>query len=248
MSASRVKKSFDKASASYHDYAHVQKDMAEYLVSMLPLKTRDLILEAGCGTGNLTELLIKNSIGADLVINDISPAMLQKCQELIAPLADKKALAYAGDFMDLKGSATYDLVISNAMLQWCQDLKGALLHLKSLIKDHGELAFSSFGPQNFKEIKSLLDIGLDYKGQDEICAILESLGFKCIFKERVIKEYFAGSHELLSYIKHTGVGALNDKPLSFKELRNFMSCYDRDFKEGDKVYITWHQYFIYATL
>ena len=111
-----------------------------------------------------------------------------------------------------------NLVISNAMLQWCQDLKGALLHLKSLIKDHGELAFSSFGPQNFKEIKSLLDIGLDYKGQDEICAILESLGFKYIFKERVIKEYFAGSHELLSYIKHTGVGALNDKPLSFKEL------------------------------
>ena len=51
---------FAKNLDSYNDNAKVQKRMAEKLITMVKNKAPQKILEIGCGTGFLTELINKN--------------------------------------------------------------------------------------------------------------------------------------------------------------------------------------------
>jgi malonyl-CoA O-methyltransferase len=49
--------------------------------------------------------------------------------------------------------ASFDLVVSNFMLQWCQDLDAVFAEIRRVIKPGGALLFSTFGPDTLKELR-----------------------------------------------------------------------------------------------
>lgn len=78
------------------------------------------IADLGCGPGNVTRLLAERWPTAHITGHDNSPQMLERAQRLAGPTSGGGRLDFApadaGDWAPPEG--TYDLILSNATLQW----------------------------------------------------------------------------------------------------------------------------------
>ncbi len=109
---------------------------ARDLVARIGGDTPSRILDVGCGPGNSTTLLSERWPKAKLIGLDSSAAMIEKAR------ADRPDLHWlhrdaAGDLSDL---GLFDLVFSNAALQWIRDHERLLPRLFGLLETDGLLA------------------------------------------------------------------------------------------------------------
>lgn len=161
----RVKQHFSKAAATYDEAAIIQRRTAEDVAERTLLLTceKKTILELGCGTGLLTEQLVKHYPDAAISAVDLATDMLlyaksrlttkpplwQFWSEAKSPVRWVQADAYALPFDD----ASFDLIVSNFMLQWCQDLDRVFAEMRRVVKPGGAILFSTFGPDTLKELR-----------------------------------------------------------------------------------------------
>jgi trans-aconitate 2-methyltransferase len=90
-------------------------------------------VDLGCGTGELTVRLHERLGDGDVVGIDTSAAMLERARELQRP-----GLRFeAGAIETLAGS--YDLIFSNAALQWCDDHAPLFAGLFGALEPGGQL-------------------------------------------------------------------------------------------------------------
>ena len=107
---------------------------------------RDLdVLDAGCGNGYLSRILAKQ--GARVVGVDLSPRLLAMANshEARAPLGVRFLQADLAELSSL-GAGTFDLVISNVVLQDVRRLDAALRELHRVLRPTGRLVFSITHP------------------------------------------------------------------------------------------------------
>lgn len=93
------------------------------------------IADLGCGPGNSTELLVARFPRAEIVGYDLSPAMLQAARERVP-----QARFETGDIGDWHPDAPFDLVYSNAALQWVRGHERLLPALMEHVVPGGLLA------------------------------------------------------------------------------------------------------------
>lgn len=150
----QVREAFDRAARGYDAAAVLQHEVGARLRERLELTTVKpvRILDIGCGTGRATRELMRNYRDAQLVAADFAPAMLREVKRRFwfrSPslvCADVAALPFA--------DAGFDLVFSNLMLQWCDDLDTCLRELRRVTSAHGLLLFSTLGPDTLKELRA----------------------------------------------------------------------------------------------
>ncbi|GHC61975.1 trans-aconitate 2-methyltransferase [Streptomyces flavofungini] len=89
-------------------------------VPALPTAPAPRITDLGCGPGNVTLLLAERWPEAHITGYDNSPEMLRQAQALAGPTAGGGRLEFAGADAGAwaPGPGTYDLILSNATLQW----------------------------------------------------------------------------------------------------------------------------------
>jgi malonyl-CoA O-methyltransferase len=146
---------FGRRAASYEAATPVQASMARDLLAhvraKLPLRPVDTILELGCGSGRLTRMLRETWPGARLVSVDIAADMLalarQNCPGADFVLADAEHFLQGCD-------ERFDLVISNATLQWFQTPEVSLLRCRALLNPGGVVALTTFGCDTFRELRA----------------------------------------------------------------------------------------------
>jgi trans-aconitate 2-methyltransferase len=101
------------------------------------------VLDLGCGTGALTSILHRR-LGAELTLGiDSSPAMLQRALSVREP----RVRIERGDIETFESGELFDLVFSNAALQWVPDHPRLLARITALVAAGGELALQV--PANF---------------------------------------------------------------------------------------------------
>ncbi len=169
-----IKQHFSQAAPSYDDAAILQKTIAKHMNERLDLTTIQpkTILDLGAGTGLLTQKLIIRYPSSRILAVDLSFAMLQQAQPRLktarfpllgdtlnkaigTTLAQKtianaiNADAYQLPFAD----QSMDLIVSNLMLQWCDDLDNVFQELRRVLRPEGLLMFSTFGPDTLKELR-----------------------------------------------------------------------------------------------
>lgn len=151
----RVRQAFDKAADSYDEAAVLQKEVCTRLLEKLDVVrlSPEWILDAGTGTGEAVKTLQKKYKKAELVLFDLSEAMLQKAVKQGAFL--RKPHQVCGNIESLPfADQSFDLLFSNLAMQWCNDLGAALVEFKRVLKPGALLQFATFGPDTLKELRA----------------------------------------------------------------------------------------------
>jgi len=122
------------------------------LMARVPAVAPDLVVDLGCGPGNLTRTLGERWPEADVVGVDSSPEMVERAR------ADGEAPRLRFQVADLREwepERPVDVLTSNATLQWVPGHLGLLARLVTAVRPGGWLAFQvpvlrelSLGPRH----------------------------------------------------------------------------------------------------
>ncbi|ASK29974.1 trans-aconitate methyltransferase [Chryseobacterium sp. T16E-39] len=108
-------------------------DLSDLIIAETPMKAVDL----GCGTGEQTAILTEKFPQADFTGIDSSPEMLEKSKTLEN---ERLHFKMATTEEMLTGNENWDLIFSNAALQWSDNHQTLFPQLISKLKSNGQLA------------------------------------------------------------------------------------------------------------
>ena len=221
----KVIKSFSDNAVSYHDKATIQRKANQSLVSILPKMENPRILEVGCGTGILTEFLIKKYPNASFEITDISGSMLEECKKRCV---GRKIKFFKMDgekpFQDL---GLYDLVVSSMTLHWFEYPLVGIQRLAEL----GPLFYATIGKNNFFEWQNAVCLHTDKK------AFFPFQNLPGVINEEYFKLECSNFCSFAKELKSMGVLLKHEKQasLSYKQLRKALKTFNQN---NDT--ISWH--------
>ena len=221
-----IKKQFKKSIDKYDENAIVQATTAKRIAEILSEYDYDNILEIGAGSGLLTAEVSKTCKYKEYYAID-----LVEKSEIYVKKYIPHAKFFAGDFRKIKFGKKFDLILSNAVFQWFDDLDKIFEQCKTLLKPNGILLFSTFLPDNFKEIKAITGLSLKYKTKEELKTLLKK-DFK-IFKieNTEYKITFDNPLKILAHMKNTGVNSLTETKWGIKEVKDFCERYSEKFPD-----------------
>ena len=116
------------------------------LIHRIALTKPERIIDIGCGPGNSTDALARHYPEAQVLGVDNSEEMIAAAREQ-HPKIDF-LLCDAGKDLSEAGNG-YDLVFSNACIQWIPDHPALIRRLKDLLRPEGVLAVQT--PMNYEE-------------------------------------------------------------------------------------------------
>ena len=149
-----IRRNHDRASKSYDAFAVLAARLREQVIGRLDwiAFTPESILDLGCGTGQGAAALAARWPKARVVALDASAAMLREAQQRV----DERRiewLAAEAEAMPLP-DASFDLVFSNLMLPWCEDLDTVFTGVARVLAPRGLFTFTTFGPDTLVELRS----------------------------------------------------------------------------------------------
>lgn len=237
MNKDLIQKRFAKNLDTYNDNAKIQKKMAERLLSFLERKDFNDILEIGCGTGFLTQLVNDSFNFNTYTANDI----VESCEKYVKEINPKINFIPADIEKAVeKSDKKYDLIISNAAFQWVENLESFIKLLISKLNEGGILLFSTFGPENFREVNFVLGKTLPYYSAKELQEIIKD--YKNIVEQEMHVMAFKTPKDILKHIKSTGVNALEMVSWTKTDMQKFENGYN-NFCSGIPT-LTYHPIYV----
>ena len=227
---------FTKAKDTYKKNAIIQEKMAKKLIyETVKNFGKDFknVFEIGSGTGLLTNEICNGMNFEKLFLNDLTENFTE-----IFPYK-----YYKGDILNIEIYENFDLIMSNAVFQWIDDKERLFSKLYGLLNSNGMLSFTTFGRENFCQIKDISGFGLEYK---DIEPFLNKTGFEILyFEEELETLYFESVQKILEHIKLTGVGTNANCLWTKRKYETFRKEYLKHFSDNNGVELTYHpQYFI----
>ena len=106
------------------------------LLSLVRRRPRMRVVDLGCGTGELTQVLHRQLAAAETIGIDNSQAMLEQSRAFV-----EAALRFErGDLREFAGDHHYDLIFSNAAMHWAPGHHELFERLTSGLAKEGQLA------------------------------------------------------------------------------------------------------------
>jgi trans-aconitate 2-methyltransferase len=104
----------------------------------------DSVLDAGCGTGRVTEMLLEKVPEGRVVALDAAPSMVVEARRRLGPFGSRVKVV-EGDLLDLSpatlgGWAPVDAILSTATFHWVLDHDRLFARLASVLRPGGRLA------------------------------------------------------------------------------------------------------------
>ncbi|WP_320167857.1 malonyl-ACP O-methyltransferase BioC [Mangrovibacterium marinum] len=206
-----VRKRFGKSWLSYNQHASVQREICRKLAGLLSANERTTIgslLEVGCGSGLLTNEILNIAKPREYYANDLVCAAENGIEQIFRNHRFNNWSFLEGDAELIAFPEQLDAVLSSSTMQWFHHLQAFLLKVHQALKPGGLFAFSTFGPQNFIEIKAACNQGLSYFSADEIREMLSANFDLLSLHEEQVQLHFHQPVDVLRHIKNTGVNAL----------------------------------------
>lgn len=146
---------FERAAATYDANAVLQREIGERLTERLDLirMQPETVLDLGCGTGFITEHLLKRYKKARVVGVDLAYSMVQKTCKRGGWFRKPQGVCADAAHLPFRPQSA-DMLISSLMLQWCNDLPAVFREFVQVLKPDGLLMFASFGPDTLKELRA----------------------------------------------------------------------------------------------
>ena len=240
MPSETIHKRFSAAAATYDHHATVQRRVADSLMRLLPPDAQPAhILEAGCGTGLLTEQLLDRFPQSRITALDLSSSMIDVSREKLG--RRDRVTWYASGLSEFQTGSQFPLFVSNAALHWVEPQRAAFEEIRRLLDDEGLLVCSIMIDGTLRELReSRLHVaphrpplGRLPLGK-EILEYVEAAGLSIErWHEDTIAERYASTRILLRSIHDMGLtgGAVSraSTPLQRGELRELAEHYDATY-------------------
>ncbi|WP_051261181.1 methyltransferase domain-containing protein [Desulfovibrio inopinatus] len=245
-----IGRAFGRAKA-YQDYAAVQQEAAHtlsHIAAAQCVKPPRRILELGCGTGLLTEHIQRRWPDAEILVTDLSPAMVMRCRDKHRQPQTTFAV------MDAQLPACrvgFDLIVSSLALHWTADLCQTGNRLLQLLEPDGCIALSLPGIETFHQWRDILSTMERTPGFAPFFSRQDMINFwgnqvSSVHENRLDIVYPSGQ-DFLRTLK--GLGAATPRPgytpLPPQKLRQALTQLPTG-PDNTGVTLTWH--LLYATL
>jgi trans-aconitate 2-methyltransferase len=142
---------------SYDRVSDPMVRMAEDVLGRLRLRGDETVIDAGCGTGRVTELLLERLPRGRVVALDVSAAMLQEAAVRLARFGDRVTLLEADLNLPLPVPEPADALLSTATFHWVLEQEALPGHLAAALRPGGQLVTQSGGAGNNAAVFAVLE-------------------------------------------------------------------------------------------
>ncbi len=145
---------------SYHQLADPQFAWGKKVLDRLPLQGDETVLDAGCGSGRLTEALLERLPRGRVIALDRSENMLAEARKTLARFGERVRYV-AADLERLVLDESVDVVFSTATFHWVSDHDALFGHLYACLRPGGILHAQCGGGANLEHIHARAQALLD---------------------------------------------------------------------------------------
>ena len=139
----------DWDAGTYDRVAEVQEEWGREVLARLELRGDETVLDAGCGSGRVTKLLLERLPEGRVIGVDAAPSMIAKAREAIG--RDERVELEVRDLLDLDLDRDVDAIFSNATFHWILDHDRLFARLFAALRPGGALEAQCGGQDNVAE-------------------------------------------------------------------------------------------------
>jgi trans-aconitate 2-methyltransferase len=139
----------DWDAVSYQRVSVPHEEWARSILDRLELSGDERVLDAGCGSGRVTSMLIERLPAGSVVAVDGSPSMVEGVRSVLRPQDE----ALVGDLTELELDEPVDVVFSSAVFHWVLDHDALFRSLRRVLRPGGRLAAQNGGAGNISRLK-----------------------------------------------------------------------------------------------
>lgn len=127
------------------------------VLDRLPLAGDERVLDAGCGSGRVTERLLERlGDGGRAIALDGSPAMVDHARQRLARFGERVEFIVADLGRPLPIAGTVDAVLSTATFHWVPDHDALFANLAAVLRPGGWLVAQCGGVGNIASVQRVL--------------------------------------------------------------------------------------------
>jgi trans-aconitate 2-methyltransferase len=151
--------------ATYDRIADPQARWGSGVLERLPLEGHETVLDAGCGSGRVTEQLLERLPRGRVIAADGAPSMLAEARRRLARFGDRVTFVECDLGSPLPVEGQVDAVLSTAALHWVPDHDALFRNLAAVLAPGGRLVAQCGGAGNVASVlRAVADLGGDRAG------------------------------------------------------------------------------------
>jgi trans-aconitate 2-methyltransferase len=154
---------------TYQRISVPHEEWAEAVLARLPLNGDETVLDAGCGTGRVTRMLIERLPDGRVIGVDGSSQMIEKVREILRPQDE----GFAANLTALELDEEVDAVVSSAVFHWIADHDALFARMRAALRRSGRLAAQCGGAGN---IDAFRRVGEEVGAREPYAQHLQDMG------------------------------------------------------------------------
>jgi trans-aconitate 2-methyltransferase len=134
---------------SYDRISGPMEALGREVLARLDLRGDEVVLDAGCGSGRITQALIERVPRGRVIAVDTSASMVDAARQRLGPQADIRRQ----DLLELELDEPVDAVLSTATFHWIADHERLFARLHGALRPGGRLVAQCGGEGNITELR-----------------------------------------------------------------------------------------------
>ena len=140
--------------SSYDRISTIQQGLGAEVLARLQLEGDETVLDAGCGSGRISEMLAARLPHGRVIALDASASMLVAARERLARLIDEERVqVLCGDLLELELEQPLDAILSTATFHWIADHERLFTRLRAALRPGGRLVAQCGGEGNISGLR-----------------------------------------------------------------------------------------------
>src|SRR5665213_942164 len=143
--------------ASYDRISAPQEALGRAVLSRMRLRGDETVVDAGCGSGRVTEALLERLPRGKVIAVDASPSMVRQARLRLGGSVEIHQM----DLLELELEEPVDAILSTATFHWVLDHDALFRRLREALRPGGQLVAQCGGEGNIDRLRGIADAVLE---------------------------------------------------------------------------------------